>query len=367
MARDSTPDIEPPDRIEGIALPRENRRLAGHDTARAAFAAAVAGGRLHHAWLLTGEPGIGKATFAFAMARALLSGADPAADVFEAPPEHPALARIAAGTHPNLLHLQRAWNRNVRRHRTELTVDEVRRIIPFLGTTAGEAGWRVVIVDTADEMNRNAANALLKSLEEPPKKALFFLVASRPDALIATIRSRCRRLAFAPLRPADMERVLGWLDVEPDAAGDRDALLALSRGSPRRAIELIRRDGLALNREIASILAADSPVGAVDLVAFARRAADTRNDTFDRFLDGYFGYLHRRIRDQGEAGAGSSGDGRPPPDLPPPDLPLVTWAALWEKATNALRDLETFNLDRSQFVLDQIETARAAIRKSARH
>ncbi len=356
MARDPAPVIQPPDRIEDIELPRESRRLVGHDAARAAFAGAVRSGRLHHAWLLTGPPGIGKATFAFAMARALLSGADPSLDAFDAPSGHPVTGKVAAGAHPNLRHLQRVWDRKNKRHRTELTVDEVRRIIPFFGTTAAEAGWRIVIVDTADEMNRNAANALLKSLEEPPDKALFFLVANRPERLLATIRSRCRRLALTPLGRPDLVQVLSRLGVDIDAAGDRDTLLALAEGSPRRAIDLIRRDGLTLHADLVRILADPAADGGRDgPIAFARNAADLRNDTFSRFVDCYFGYLHRRIRRQPEPGAAGA-----------PDLPLVSWAALWEKAANALRDVETFNLDRSQFVLDQIETARAAIHRSAR-
>ncbi|MHA1189427.1 MAG: DNA polymerase III subunit delta' [Alphaproteobacteria bacterium] len=357
----AVPVIEPPDRIEGVALPRANPLLIGHDTARSTFARALASGRMHHAWLLTGPPGIGKATFAFHMAKALLSRAAPGEGDFAPVEGHAGVGKITAGAHPNLLHMHRQWIARDKRYRTELTVDAVRRIIPFFGMTAGEAGWRIVIVDTADEMNRNAANALLKALEEPPALTLFFLVTSKPDGLLPTIRSRCRKLPLFALGPDDLRAVLAALDIDPGSGGDGNTVLALAEGSPRRAIELIRRDGLGLHKSLAGFF---SPTGNLqttpELVAFARTAADTKTGAFGRFVDFYFGYLHRRIHGEAEPGSVS---GRA---LQTPELALVRWAGLWDKAASGLRDVETFNLDRSQFVLELMETTRTAIGKAAR-
>ena len=181
-----------PDAIEGAPLPRENDRLVGHDEAEGALFDAYRQGRMHHAWLVCGEEGIGRATLAFRMARFILANPEPdrLADTvsLDVPDEHPAAIKTAHGTHANILHIQRDWDDRSKRFKTVLSVESIRRIIPFLGTTAGEGDWRFVIIDPADDMNRNAANALLKALEEPPGQTLFFLVSRSPGRLLPTIR-----------------------------------------------------------------------------------------------------------------------------------------------------------------------------------
>ena len=216
--------------------PRETARLFGHDEARRIFDRAWQSGRLHHAWLLTGAPGIGKATLAFGLARTILGGADPQA----------AGRRIAAASHPDLLVVSRAIDEKRQRPRSEIVLDDVRPIGLFLRRTAAEGGWRVVIVDGAEHLNRNAANALLKLLEEPPAKAILLLVCSAPGRLLPTIRSRTRRLRLAPLDDAVMLAALDHLlpEIEP---GDRKTLVALSGGSPGQALALAAEDGVALS------------------------------------------------------------------------------------------------------------------------
>jgi DNA polymerase-3 subunit delta' len=356
MAR--APKIEeerpPHDALDGVAAPRETDFLVGHHAAEQALLDAYRSERMHHGWILCGERGIGKATLAFRLARFMLAHPDPGApEVAAAPdltvsPEHPAARKVAAGVHPNLLHLQREWDEKRRRYKSELSVDIVRRVTPFLGTTAAEAGWRIVIVDPADDMSRSAANAILKILEEPPRRTLFLLIAWSRGGLLPTILSRCRTLELDPLAPEETEEVVRL--VAPDLAEPRrDALAAaLAGGSPRRLIELRRRDGVALYRLMLDALGGDRQAQ-LRLSALAAEPATT-----DQFLDLFEGYLLRRVRNLPELGQGAA----------PPGPPLVSWAELWEKAALSGQEVETYNLDRRQFVLDLLESAAARLHAS---
>lgn len=359
MARTPKPieDRPPPDAIEGVPLPRETRCLFGHGPAETLLLEAFRSGRMHHAWLLSGPRGIGKASFGFRAARFLFEHPDPAApglasaDDLSVPAESRAARRIAGRVHPNLLHLQREFDEKNNRYRADLSVEAVRRLIPFLGNSAGEGAWRVVIVDTADEMTRSAANALLKALEEPPKRTVFFLVSETPGRLPGTIRSRSRVLPLRPLGTREMESALDAAGVQVPQGEEGAAILALAEGSPRRAIELIQQDGLALHRLLCEVI---SQADAASIHQLAERAEDARSGIFGQFLDLLQGYLHRRIRGAAEP-AGSAA---------PPALPLARWAALWEKAAQSSREVETYNLDRRAFVLDLLETCAAESRRA---
>lgn len=238
--------------------PRANPELLGHEDAEATLAAAVASGRLHHAWLITGPEGVGKATLAYRFARRLLAG--PAPDL-ALDPAHPVFRRVASGAHADLLTVERAFDEKTKRRRAEIVVDDVRAVAGFLHLTPAEGGWRVVIVDGADMMNRNAANALLKVLEEPPPRAVLLLLASSPGRLLATIRSRCRRLDLRSLPDALVARVLRE---EMPEAEDADGIVALAGGSPGRALALAEGAGLACAR-----LAEEALGGVSALRAFA--------------------------------------------------------------------------------------------------
>ena len=197
------------DRLEGFPHPRVTQALIGHADAEREMAEAFAGGRMHHAWLITGREGIGKATLAYRLARHVLARPqerDAAGKSLEVGAETTAARQVLALSHPGLLVLRRPWDPRAKRFAASILIDEVRRLRSFLGHTAGDGAWRVVIVDAADELNINAANALLKSLEEPPTRAMFLLIASEPSKLLPTIRSRCRRLDLQPLAPEDLRR-----------------------------------------------------------------------------------------------------------------------------------------------------------------
>jgi DNA polymerase-3 subunit delta' len=242
-----------PDALDGVPLPRERLSLIGHARAEQTLLAAYRSGRIHHAWILGGPEGIGKATLAFRFARFLLAHPDPAAPAVAAAADlalaadHPVVRRIQAGAHSDLLHLRRPWDDKAKRFRTALTVDEVRRAMEFFGSTPGEGGWRVAIVDTADDMNANAANALLKVLEEPPRLAIFLVISHQPGRLLPTIRSRCRRLALEPLGADEVTRGLADLGLGGDLDAERRrAVVALAEGSLRRAVMALGGEALAL-------------------------------------------------------------------------------------------------------------------------
>jgi DNA polymerase-3 subunit delta' len=346
----------PADALDGVPLPRQTSVLKGHSDAERTLLDAYRSGRMHHGWILAGERGIGKATLAFRLVRFIFAHPDPDAPAIAAaadlsvPDAHPAARKVAAGTHPNLLHLQREWDDKNRRYKSELSVETVRRIIPFLGSTAGETGWRVVIVDPADDMSRSAANAILKNLEEPPRRTLFLLLARSKGALLPTILSRCRVLDMQPLLPEETAAVLR--EVAPDVAeaGEDNLAAALAGGSPRRLIELRASDGVELYRLMLRAIEVADPEARLTLSALAAEPARAV-----QFLELFEAYLVRRIHARPE----------PAREARPPAVPLVTWAELWEKATLSGRDVDTYNLDRRQFVLDLLETSAAALQRSA--
>lgn len=262
MARSPQPVDLPrdADALEGVPLPRERMRLIGHTDAEQTLLAAYKSGRIHHGWLIGGPEGIGKATLAFRFARFLLANPDPMAPAVQAardlsvPETHPALRRAVSGAHADLVHLRRPWDDKAKRFKSALTVDEVRRVTEFFGSTPGEGGWRVAIVDTADDMNANAANALLKVLEEPPRQAIFFVLAHQPGRLLPTIRSRCRKLVLPPL--TDAEVTAGLTDLGLDTGLDatkRQAVVHLAEGSLRRAVMALRSEALALVERITTM------------------------------------------------------------------------------------------------------------------
>ncbi|MFP4240242.1 MAG: DNA polymerase III subunit delta', partial [Rhodosalinus sp.] len=256
-----TLDLPEPDRLEGAPHPRHTARLFGQEAAERAFLAAHGSGRLHHGWLLTGPRGVGKATLAWRIARFLLTQPpDAPPGLFGAPerpgsldidPGHPVARRVAALSEPGLFLLRRGPNERGNALSDAIRVEEVRKLKSFLALSNAEGGPRVVIVDAADELNVNAANAVLKLLEEPPARATLLLVSHQPARLLPTIRSRCRSLPLAPLSPADLSAALAQAGVE---AEDAKALAALSGGSVGAAVALAEGGGAQLYADLVALL-----------------------------------------------------------------------------------------------------------------
>lgn len=245
--------------------PRHVTQLYGHESAEKQFLNYLHSERMPHAWLITGSRGIGKATLAYQMARYLLSGGAPASEQEESlfgdalpqmVPErltinldHPAIARIIEGTHTDLLVLQP----DIEEGKTEITVDAVRKVSHLLGHSASESDWRIIIVDSADELNRNAANALLKMLEEPPKNSLWLLVSHAPGRLLPTIRSRCCALNLKPLSIPQVETILDHV-LTRVSEQEKHMAARLSDGAPGMAVRLCSKESLTLYHDIMEVL-----------------------------------------------------------------------------------------------------------------
>src|SRR6185503_4634783 len=228
--------------------------LLGHEAAEATLLEAMRSGRMHHAWLITGPDGVGKATLAYRFARRLLAGT-PTDDSLALEPTHLVFRRVAAGAHADLHTVERAYDEKRRRMRTQIAVEDVRGISAFMSLTPAEGGWRVAIVDGAEEMNQSSANALLKILEEPPQRAVLLLVCAAPGRLLPTIRSRCRRLRLDPLQAEPMDRLLA--SYLPDLSADqRGRLGTVAEGSPGRALLLAEEEGLAIAGLVDEVLGA---------------------------------------------------------------------------------------------------------------
>jgi DNA polymerase III subunit delta' len=327
MRRAATEDKSDP------PLPRETTVLFGHGGAEREFLAVYRSGRIPHAWLITGEPGIGKATLAYRIGRFVLSYPDPS----HAPPDslaldaaHPTVRRVAVNAHPDLLVLERTPGDNGKM-RTVITVDQVRRLVTFFGSTAGEGGWRICIVDSADELKYpEGCNALLKMLEEPPLRSLFLLVSHAPGRLLPTIRSRCRRLALRPLAQGDVARAASVALGADDPAVV--AAAAAARGSVAHAIALAGGPTLALREKVEGLLRALPSTDPHVLHALGDEL-DRDRGLFDAFVGAVRDWLSGRLDTE-------SGNLRR----------LARTADLWERLNRSARDVEVFNLERKPFV-----------------
>lgn len=216
------------DQEPNTAHPRETFSFIGHEAEESALAEGLASGRMHHAWLLAGPKGLGKATLAYRFARTALGAKRIGPRPLDVDPEDTVARRISASAHPDLFVLRRGLN-DRGRPRREIAVDDARELGHFFSLAPSEGGMRVAIIDAVDDLNRNAANAILKTLEEPPARSVLLLVCNAPGAILPTIRSRCRRLALRPLPDAQVREVLGDAD---------EALVQLAKGRPGRAIAL---------------------------------------------------------------------------------------------------------------------------------
>lgn len=239
-------------------------KLHGHDLQIAAFRAAMDGDRMHHAWLLAGPRGVGKGSFAQAAARRLLadaSGKPVPNSLLDVPDDHPTAHLMTAGSHPDFRHLQRLPNDKGNLARN-ITIDQVRGLRTLFATGTSMGNRRVILVDAIDDMERGAANALLKSLEEPPETTIFLLVSHAPGRLLPTIRSRCRTLMFAPLDDGAMTSVLA--DHLPDIDGDRRAaLIASAGGLPAAALASASLDTAAFESALDQLATTGDPTNAI--------------------------------------------------------------------------------------------------------
>jgi DNA polymerase-3 subunit delta' len=373
-AETSRATADEPDRLEGFSTPREVDRVVGHGRAAAELEDASRSGRLHHAWLLVGPEGIGKATLAYAFARRVL-GQSKAAE------GNAVFRKVAALSHPNLLLLRRSWNEKSKRYSQVIGIDEVRRLRSFLGNSAGERGFRVVIVDRADELNPNAANALLKTLEEPPPQTLFLLVAGAEGRLPVTIRSRTRILRLSPLPSEELGEAVRAALVRDGHEVDEGVLqtaLSLSEGSVRRALELATGEGIALHSEIVAVLRTLPDLDGARLHRLVERLGGAGDaERLELFLSLLLGLIERLVRASAigeELGPEELGpEGLGPAGLPPEEQALAArllgsnnrsqWAEAWEEIGRAKSEAALLNLDRSLLVLETVFRLQQLVRE----
>ena len=319
--------------------PRANPNLFGHATAEKTLVDATRGDRLHHAWLITGPKGIGKATLAYRFARRLLAGTGEG-DTLDLDPNHPTFRRVAASAHADLFTVELAYDIKRKRMRSQIAVDDVRRISAFMSLTPAEGGWRVAIVDGAEALNQNSANALLKILEEPPKRAILLLVCSSPGALLPTIRSRCRRLALSALDDNAMAAALETYLPEMDA-DERLRLISLAEGSPGRALLLAEEEGLKIATLVDNVLA--------DLPALPPMRGYELADALGRSETGFSTFMDL-LRTAIAAAIRAAAIGRADPDQArlAEMLPLAAWSELWHALGRLQDDTERVALDKRQ-------------------
>lgn len=352
------------DRLAGYPHPRETKALYGHEDAERALVEAFASGRIHHGWLIEGAEGIGKATLAYRFACFLLARLeerDPFGMSLHIPDEAPAARLVRARAHPGLLVVRRTYDTKAKRFTATIPVDEVRRLRAFLGHTSEEGAWRIVIVDTADDMNLSAANALLKSLEEPPTRTIFLLVSSAPGRLLPTIRSRCRTLALAPLSSEALKKAVTQAIAQSgeEIAGGTpspaawDKLERLSAGSVRRVLSLMATGGLDLHERAAKIVSLLPKVdwGVVHALGDELGGAAVEQ-RFELFFELLLGLLARLVR-ASATGEGAAGDLALAKRLIP-EARLAAWAEVWDTLGAEKATAEALNLDRKSLILETV-------------
>jgi DNA polymerase-3 subunit delta' len=332
MAKRDETEIELP-------TPRETNVLFGHAAAEATLLDTYRGGRIAHAWLIGGPPGVGKATLAYRMARFVLAHPEPTApevqratsldvDTASVTAKH-----IAGGSHGGLLVLERTLNeRGVLR--TAISVEDARKTVTFFGATAAGGGWRVCMVDTVDELNANSANALLKVVEEPPPRSLFLLLSNAPARVLATIQSRCRKLMLRPLSTADVIKAAAAATGQAESdRGLRQAAEA-SEGSVGRALTLLGGSALGLQERTTQLLKSLPNVDPKALHALGDAVAGSDRTTLTAFVDTVERWLIERLGDGSNANLAS----------------LARVSEVWEKVLRDARDTQEYNLERKPLV-----------------
>lgn len=322
--------------------PRDRFDLIPDASAEAAFLDALERGRLHHAWLLCGVEGGGKATFAYRAARRLLGAAPhPSSGLLGASPDDPVSRLISAQSHPDLLVLERAVEGG--KTKKSISVDQARELPEFFSKSPSQARYRVAIIDAADDLNLNAANALLKALEEPPERGVLFLITHAPGRLLATIRSRCRRLAFPVWPPHALEDLVRNRTGVSSAEAARIA--GMAAGSPGHALALASGATLDADRLAQAWVAAETVDRAEAMsVADKFRGAEGQ-DRFETLMDRLIAAVKVRALEEGASGA--------------------RWAELWSRLSELPERAAAINLDRADVLagaLADLQRTKAAAR-----
>jgi DNA polymerase-3 subunit delta' len=335
--------------LDGAVHPAEQTKLFGHAAAEDFLARSYRSGKGHHAILIEGPEGIGKATLAFRFANHVLTHPEPV----EAPerladpsPTSVVSRQAAAGASHNLLHLTRPTDEKTGKIKAAITVDEVRRAGKFFAQTSGTGNWRIVIIDPADDLNRNAANAILKILEEPPKRSLFLVLTHAPGKLLPTIRSRCLPLSLSPLAHLDLSAALESLGAAP--SGDRAGeVLAAARGSVSEALKLVNYGGFEIIEAFRAIVGSNGDPSRKDVHKLADVLSAKDSETVFNFFCLQAGDF---VTDAARTAALGG-------DLARADRLSRLSSALVERISVA----QAYNLDRKQTIIGLLDEIRAAL------
>lgn len=361
------------DQLSGAEHPRHTYTLHGHDGPQLDFLTAYNSDRIHHAWMITGPKGIGKATLAWRIARFLLSRPEKGG-MFDAPtpttldvsPDNPVSRRIDAMGEPSLYLARRPWDEKTKKLKQNITVDEVRKLKSFFTLSATDGGWRVAIVDAADEMNTAAANALLKVLEEPPEKVLVLLISHQPSRLLPTIRSRCRTLRCHALQPDPLGAALKQAGYETQS--ELQSVSILANGSVGASIELISSEGTALYRQIVELAGNAPRMDRQSMQSMADACVGkTATERYDMTLRLFAQFIARLAKfgamQPSDFNEATQGEALILSKLAPNAQSARKWADLLQDITARTSHARAVNLDPSSVILDMLltfeETARA--------
>ena len=355
------------DRLDDFPHPRECRSLFGHKMAIASVRDAAAQDQVHHAWIIAGPEGIGKATFAYRLAKYLLASPNEREggnDGLQVQHESIANRQVLTLSHPGLMAIRRSYDIKNKRFPTAITVDDVRRLKDFLTHKAAGGNWRVVVVDRADEMNINAANALLKSLEEPPTRTVFLLIVNELGRMLPTIRSRCRLLHLQPLNDDDLiEAAIQSVNDTDGVDVDRNALVQLiptAMGSVRRLLSLATGDGAAVEKSVTDFYNSISrahPWSGWHTTA-EKYASAQMQTSYELFLQLMLERMANLIK--ARVGGSSSAVDQKLANTIIPAEGVTRWVELWEQLQQERQRVKTLNLDKTQFLLDMMARIRKA-------
>lgn len=336
-----------------LISPHSRSDQIGRESIEAEVCALMEEGALNHGWIVGGANGAGKATLAYRIARGVLAPADlKSPQTFDISTESQAFKLIAAGAHPDLFVAERSWNEKTSKYQTEITVETIRRLISFLNRTPAFGGYRVAIIDIADDLNRNAANALLKVLEEPPAKTLLLLLAEAPGRLIATIRSRCRRI---DLRPVPDEKIMRWLvDINAVLEDDAAVIAQYARGRPGYALRVATSDG-ASAISLANMFL-NAAMGNTDLGKITQALSGKQSDE-------KWGIFQNVILETLSDTARKLAQGIAPPFDFKTENPATVLSA-WEAILALISRGDALNIDRSQLIDAMAHDLRAEISES---
>ncbi|WP_332065561.1 DNA polymerase III subunit delta' [Bartonella sp. CB189] len=337
------------DEIDSVLLPSENDTIFGHEAIRHFLVEMQKEERLHHALLFEGEYGIGKATLAFHLAWNILSAQR---DNFLKPEHNSVIWRqIAQGSHPNLLYISRRFDLKTQKFKTVISVDDVRDIIQFLNQTSQDNGWRIVIIDPADDMNINAANAILKTLEEPPKKALFIIITHSSGRLLSTIRSRCQRIFFRPLCNYEMKQVIEHVFFNKAVTDEKniEMIIETSEGVPRKAALFLSPSGFEVKKTVDALL--ENPVYNPIIVHNLAQTylSSSRSIQFQQLCDEILDKIYKKAIILAEKG----------------NIALSKKCAqMWQEIHQEIREIQLFNIDKKQFIINLLFRVHKIIRES---